>query len=96
MLHIIATTAGHDTLFKRIAPGDTLLFIADAVLSLHKNSLSAKKLLAYCPHFKCYALEADLLARGLTADDILAEIKQVDYSGFVTLTVENAVIKTWN
>ncbi|GAW87684.1 conserved hypothetical protein [Bathymodiolus platifrons methanotrophic gill symbiont] len=96
MLHIISTTAGHEVLFERIAKGDTLLFIASAVLSLHKNSLSAEKLLPYCAHFHCYVLEEDLLARGLDADDILAEIKRVDYPGFVSLTVENEVIKTWN
>ncbi|RLA23605.1 MAG: sulfurtransferase complex subunit TusB [Gammaproteobacteria bacterium] len=96
MLHIISTTSGHEILFARIAPGDTLLFIASAVTGLHKKSLSAQKLLAYCQYFHCYVLEADLLARGLTADDILADVKLVDYPGFVTLTLEHKVIKTWN
>ena len=96
MLHIVSTNTEHEVLFERIAKGDTLLFVASAVLCLHKNSQSAQTILAYCQDFQCYALEADLLARGLAVDEILPEITVVDYLGFVSLTVEHAVIKTWN
>lgn len=96
MLHIISARSEYEVLFARFAEGDALLFIASAVLSLHKNSESAKIILPYCQHLRCYVLEADLLARGLTLDEILAEISVVDYSGFVSLTVEHKMIKTWN
>ena len=96
MLHIITTTTGHEVLLQRISFGDALLFVESAVLSLHKNSQSAQILSPHLQYFQCYALEADLLARGLAADKILAEVAVVDYQGFVALTVEHAVIKTWN
>lgn len=96
MLHIISTTSGHDLLLERIAQGDTLLFVGSAVLSLHKKSVSAERLLSYCSDIQCYVLEADLLARGLGEGDILPEIKRVDYPGFVSLTVEHKLIKSWN
>ena len=96
MLHIITTTTGHEVLLQRISRGDALLFVESAVLSLHKNSHYSQILLHLLQHCQCYALEADLLARGLAADRILAEVAVVDYQGFVNLTVKHAVIKTWN
>ena len=96
MLHIISTNSDHEVLFQRIDKGDSLLFVANAVLSLHKNSQSAKTISAYCQDFECYALAADLLARGLALDKTPPEITIVDYQGFVSLTVEHAVIKSWN
>ena len=97
MLHIISANTGYEVLFERFAKeGDALLFVENAVLCLHKNSQSAKTILAYCQHLQCYALEADLLARGLGLDEILPEITRVDYQGFVSLTVEHEVIKTWD
>lgn len=96
MLHIITTTTGHEVLLQRISHGDALLFVESAVLSLYKNAQTAQILSPHLQYFQCYALEADLLARGLAADKILAEVAVVDYQGFVALTVEHAVIKTWN
>ncbi len=95
MLHIINTPLEHKVLFARISQEDALLFTADAVLCLHKKSQAAKTILAYCQQLQCHVLEADLFARGLTADDILSEITLVDYKGFVALTIEHKVIKTW-
>ena len=96
MLHIVSISSGHEALFERITKGDALLFVAGSVLCLHKNSQSAKTILAYCQDFKCYALKADLLARGLASDETLPEITIVNYQGFVSLTVEYEVIKAWN
>lgn len=96
MLHIVSTNTGHEVLFERIAQGDTLLFTGPAVLNLHKKAALAKIILAQCQRFQLYALDVDLLARGLTVEEILPAIKVIDYPGFVSLTVEHAVIKTWN
>ena len=96
MLHIISVNTGYEVLFERFTKGDALLFVDNAVLCLHKNSRLAKTILHYCEHFQCYTLEADLLARGLALGEILPEITMVDYQGFVSLTVEYEVIKTWN
>ncbi len=95
MLHIISSTTGQDVLFERVAKGDVVLFVADAVLGLQKNSQLAIKLRLYAVQFECYALEPDMLARGIDLDDGLTLITVVDYPGFVSLTVKHAVIKTW-
>ncbi|OQK17169.1 hypothetical protein AU255_04530 [Methyloprofundus sedimenti] len=96
MLHIISISSGHEVLFERIARGDVLLFIESAVLCLHKNSQAAQAILANNQQFEFHALQADLLARGLTADKIISGINIVDYQGFVTLTLTHKVIKTWS
>lgn len=96
MLHIISTRDGQQVLLERINQGDALLFIQSAVLNLQKNSQTAQELLPHLQHFQCYALEADLLARGLAEDGILVGIGVVDYPGFVNLTVAHPVIKTWS
>ena len=96
MLHIISTSSGHEVLFARIAEGDALLFIGSAVLCLHKNAQTAKTIETSSQQFQYYALQADLLARGLSEDKIIADIKIVDYPGFVNLTLAHKVIKTWS
>jgi sulfur relay protein TusB/DsrH len=62
-----------------IAEGDALLFIGSAVLCLHKNSQAAKTIETCGQQFQCFALQADLLARGLSADKIIADINIVVY-----------------
>lgn len=96
MLHIITAKVELDILLARIAKDDVLLFISNAVLSLHKYALSAQKIALHCTDFKCYALEADLLARGLLPEDVLSDISIIDYQSFITLTIDHEVIKTWN
>lgn len=95
MLHIISTDSELEVLFARIAKGDAIILMADAVLCLHKKSQPGQTILAAGQHFQCYALEADILARGLELDEILSDITLVDYQGFVALTIEHEVIKTW-
>ena len=96
MLHILNQRVEHDVFFQRIAQGDALIFVGSAVLALHSKAQAADQLKQYCQNFQCYVLEPDLLARGLAHDEIIVDIKPVDYSGFVTLTTEHEVIKTWN
>lgn len=96
MLHILNKRVEYDVFFRRIAQGDALIFMASAVLALYSKAQTAEQLEQYCQNFQCYVLEPDLLARGLMHDEIITNIKRVDYSGFVTLTTEHKVIKTWN
>ncbi|MCF7970345.1 MAG: sulfurtransferase complex subunit TusB [Methylococcaceae bacterium] len=96
MLHIVNERVECDVFFQRIAKGDALIFVGSAVLCLHSNAQNADQLKQCLQNFQCYVLEPDLLARGLAQDEIIADIKPVDYSGFVTLTIEHEVIKAWN
>jgi len=96
MLHIVNKRIELDVFFQRIAEGDCVLFIGSAVLGLHKNSKYAAELETYTESYQCYALEPDFLARGLRHDEISEQITVVSYSGFVNLTVDNKVTKTWS
>jgi len=96
MLHILNKRVEYDVFFRRIAQEDALIFMGSAVLALHSKAQTAEQLHQYCQSFQCYVLEPDLLARGLVHEEIIANIKPVDYSGLVTLTTEHEVIKTWN
>ncbi|MBE0469409.1 MAG: sulfurtransferase complex subunit TusB [Methyloprofundus sp.] len=96
MLHILNERVELDVFFQRIAREDALIFLGSSVLCLHSNGQAAEQLKQYCQNFQCYVLEPDLLARGLKRNEIIVGIKPVDYSGFVTLTTEHEVIKTWN
>ena len=96
MLHLINTSTDLDTLLARFAKGDSLLFMAEAVLCLHAKARASQLLLAYQADFQCYVLEADLLARGLLVEELLPMLSVVDYAGFVKLTIDNTVIKTWS
>ncbi|WP_428355989.1 sulfurtransferase complex subunit TusB [Methyloprofundus sp.] len=96
MLHIIRTSVGLEVLLDRVAEGDALLFVESAVLCLHKQSQSAQRIRSIDKPLQYYALQSDVLARGLSLATIMAEVSIVDYPGFVRLTVEHKVIKTWS
>lgn len=95
MLHIISVGTGHSVLLERLGSDDALLFIGEAVLSLHKNAHHAEPLLQSCHAGHCYALAPDLHLRGLSALDVLPQIILLEYVDFVQLTLEHTVIKTW-
>ncbi|MDF1583962.1 MAG: sulfurtransferase complex subunit TusB [Methyloprofundus sp.] len=96
MLHILNKRIEYDVFFQRIAREDALIFLGSSVLCLPSNAQTADQLTRYCQNFQCYVLESDLLARGLKCNEIIAGIQPIDYSGFVALTTEHEVIKTWN
>ncbi len=95
MLHIV-THHRFAVQFERVAQGDTVLFLADSIVFLHKKGRFAEHFLIWSQLYRCYVLQADMLARGLLEDELVAGVQVIDYSGFVDLTVAHKVIKTWN
>ena len=72
-----------------IGKDDAVLFIEDGVYGILNNALRGGILNKGA---QCYYLEADMVARGLSAGD---DVQTVDYNGFVTLTESHHPSQTW-
>jgi tRNA 2-thiouridine synthesizing protein B len=72
--------------------GSPILLIEDAVYGAMAGTALEKKMASIMKDFTVYALKEDLLARGVT--NVIAGIKEVDYTGFVEL-VEEHKPTTW-
>ena len=74
-------------------PGSQLLLIEDGVYAARDGNEAAGEIAA-ANGIHCYALEADIRARGL--QDMLAEnITVLDYAGFVRLSTECHAVQSW-
>lgn len=76
-------------------PGDALLLIEDGVYAALPSSPQAEQLRhARSAGIRVYALEPDLIARGLAEQHVEA-IELTDYAGFVRLSVEQRRTQSW-
>jgi len=81
-----------ETSLRFILPGDPVLFMEDGVYAVTaggKYKAAIEKLAQTNP---VYALGPDLKARGIAA--VVANVKEVDYDGFVELTEEH-LVNSW-
>lgn len=76
------------------APGSAILLIENAVIAAVAGSTWAQAL-AEAGDFRWFALEADLVARGLRGK-VLPSVGVVDDAGFVALAVEHDKIVAWS
>ncbi len=90
VLHLIFRSPERDwdAVVERIAPGDSVLLLADGVLGIQRE---AERLLAKGVHLS--VLQPDLQARGFRSDHPL--IRVIDFDGFVELTVAHRRILSW-
>ena len=95
MLHIVSKSPIENAILERIDTGDAVLFIENAVLGLLKQGQLGENLTQLIKKARLYALAQDLEVRGICHDRLTPGIEVIDYSGFVELTVENAVIHSW-
>lgn len=98
MLYVINKLHGIDKLeiyLLRARPESTVLFIEDAVCAVKTGSKTAEIIGKYLSHLTVCAVAPDLVTRGLTENQVLAEIILVDYDEFVELTVSNRIIQFW-
>ena len=97
MLHIInkspLTNGAFDTCM-RVAEGDAILFIEDAVYAATKGSAIEAKVREAMGRLKINVLMPDLEARGL-ADRVIDGVTPVDYGGFVELVAGNKNCQSW-
>ena len=74
-------------------PGARILLLEDGVYAARRGSPSAEQLAALSG-LRCYALSADVAARGLLGL-VAAEIELVEYADFVRLGVECHAVQSW-
>jgi tRNA 2-thiouridine synthesizing protein B len=80
----------------RLAKADAgILFIEDGIYAVQKNAAAAEKVQQALGSHRIYALEPDLRARGINAENMIDGISLVDYDGFVELTTEYDKLQSW-
>jgi sulfur relay protein TusB/DsrH len=95
MLHIIAKSPVEPVILDRIGAGDTVLFIRSAVLAVLSGNILREQLKLMLIQNQLFALSPDLAARGILPEELLDDIRVIDYAGFVELTIEHPVIQSW-
>ena len=84
-----------DTCLRLARADSAILLIEDAIYAVRKNAAAAEKLQSALEKHRIYALEPDLLARGIDAENTIDGISLVDYDGFVKLTTEYDKTQSW-
>ncbi len=74
-------------------PGALILLLEDGVYAARRGSPSAEQM-ATLSGLHCYALRADVEARGLQKL-VAAEIELIEYADFVRLSVECHAVQSW-
>lgn len=98
MLHIVVKshtqTSALQSCLRLAQDGQTLLLIEDAVYAASCAAVETSGLAEALPRLKIYALQPDVLARGINGK--LAEgVTAIDYAGFVGLVAEHSTSQTW-
>jgi len=76
--------------------GDAVLLLEDGIYAaLQKTAFDAKMTEALKKQVKIYVLLPDVEARGMRAENVIADIQPVDYSGFVDLVEESNTVQAW-
>jgi tRNA 2-thiouridine synthesizing protein B len=84
-----------DTCLRLARDDAALLLIEDAVYAVRKNAVAADQLHSALGKHKVYALEPDLQARGIDAENTIDGVELVDYDGFVELATEYDKLQSW-
>lgn len=94
MLHLIFQSPVDDALLGRIAMGDEVVFLENAVFQLNSGCVFSKKLQQLLDdRVFLYVLQEEVETRGIDIDE---SVSVIDYTGLVKLTEKNKIIKTWN
>lgn len=80
---------------ERIDTGDAVVFMGDAVLQMLVGGIWENRLKSLSSRSALYVLQDDIIIRGIAPDRLAEGIEIIEYSGLVTLTVDNKVIQSW-
>ncbi|OQW95198.1 MAG: sulfurtransferase TusB [Beggiatoa sp. IS2] len=75
--------------------GHTVLLFEDAVYAALQGTRFEGQMKNALSKLSICVLLADLEARGMKADNVIAGIKTIDYARFVDLVVENKSVQAW-
>ena len=95
MLHLISQSPIDKALLDRIDKGDDLVFVENAVLQILQKGHLSYLLTQLIKKNQLFVLADDILVRGITAKELVADIQVIDYSDLVDLTVKNKLIQSW-
>jgi tRNA 2-thiouridine synthesizing protein B len=96
VLHLISQSPIETALFERVAVGDELVFLDNAVLRLLQHGELNQILSALLKNHQLYVLADTLAVRGISAEELLQGISVIDYLQLVALTVQHSVIQSWS
>lgn len=96
MLHLIYQSPLQKATLQRIACGDSVLFMENALLNLLKEGVWAVELENMLATQSLFVLLEEIEIRGIDKNELVSGIQIIDYQGFVELTTEHQVIQTWN
>jgi tRNA 2-thiouridine synthesizing protein B len=95
MLHLISQSPIDKALLDRIDKGDDVVFVENAVLQILQKGHLSYLLTQLIKKNQLFVLADDILVRGITATELVADIQVIDYSDLVDLTVKNKLIQSW-
>lgn len=95
MLHLISQSPIDKALLDRIDKGDDVVFVENAVLQILQKGHLSSLLTQLIKKNQLFVLADDILVRGITAKELVADIQVIDYSDLVDLTVKNKLIQSW-
>lgn len=84
-----------DACLRLAAKGSAVLLIEDGVYGAMKGTAKTAAVESAKGDISFYVLGPDLKARGIGEDKLIDGFKVVDYSGFVSLSVENDKVQAW-
>jgi tRNA 2-thiouridine synthesizing protein B len=98
-LHILrhspATHASFNCWLRTVSPGQGLLLIEEAVYGLLPETRPADALNLLPSSIRLYALDDDVLARGLALDELPLRVTVIDYLQMVELCTTFDKVVSW-
>jgi tRNA 2-thiouridine synthesizing protein B len=95
MLHLISQSPIEKAVFERVAIGDELVFLDNAVLRLLQQGELQQTLSALLKTHPLYVLKDTLAVRGIQPEQLVQGINIIDYPQLVALTIKHPVIQSW-
>ncbi len=99
MLHTVNKSPFEKNSFEsclRLArSGSAILLYEDGIYAALKGTRFESAIVEALKNHAVYVLTADVEARGMRIENVIAGIKPTDYAGFVDLVVENTTVQAW-
>ena len=96
MLHLISQSPIESAVLERVADGDELVFLDNAVLRLLQQGELNQILSVLLKNHRLYVLADTLTVRGISVEELVQGISVIDYPQLVALTVKHSVIQSWS
>ena len=96
MLHLLSQSPLPAAIIERIGSGDDVVLLDSAACSVlvgHQGNLLLGRLIA--AGCRVFVLQEMSQVYGIEPERIMADVKPVDYTGLVELTVRHPVIHSW-